>query len=130
MEKHEIKTTSAPDPVGPYSQAIKAGELIFCSGQIALDPKTGKLVTAGIEAETSRVMENLKAVLKATGSSLDRVVKTTIFVRDMADFGRINSVYGSYFNNTVPPARSTVQVAELPKGAGVEIECIALSESL
>lgn len=130
MEKQEIKTSSAPDPVGPYSQAIKAGELIFCSGQIALDPETGELVTADIKAETSRVMENLKAVLEAAGSSLDRVVKTTIFVRDIADFSRINSVYASYFSNTVPPARSTVQVAGLPKGAGIEIECIALSGSL
>ena len=126
MEKQEIKTAKAPDPVGPYSQAIKAGEFIFCSGQIAIDPKTGEFEGSGIEAETTRVMKNLKAVLEASGSSLDRVIKTTIFVQDMSDFARINAVYGSYFNDTLQPARATIQVAGLPKGAAVEIECIAL----
>ena len=128
MEIQEVKTDKAPAPVGPYSQAIKAGEFIFCSGQIALDPETGELVNPDIETETAKVMENLKAVLEAAGSSLDRVVKTTIFVRDMNDFGSINKVYGSFFSTSSPPARATVQIAALPKGAGVEIECIALKK--
>ena len=130
MTKQEIKTRKAPEPVGPYSQAIKAGSFIFCSGQIAIDSSTGESVNKDIETETAFVMENLKAVLEAAGSSLDSVVKTTIFVRDINDFRRINSIYGSYFNNTSPPARATVQAAGLPKGAGVEIECIACVEGL
>ena len=129
MEKRDVKTPKAPEPVGPYSQAVKTGEFVFCSGQIALDPETGELVSGSIEAETTRVMENLKAVLEAAGSSLERVVKATIFVKDMNDFGRINAVYGSFFSGSIPPARATVQVAALPKGANVEIECIALSSS-
>ncbi|MBT4484542.1 MAG: RidA family protein [Candidatus Latescibacteria bacterium] len=127
MEKRDIKTSKAPEPVGPYSQAVKTGDFIFCSGQIALDPKTGELLSDSIEAETTLVMENLKAVLEAAGSSLERVVKTTIFVTDMNDFGSINAVYGSFFGGSIPPARATVQVASLPKGARVEVECIALS---
>ena len=128
MEKQIIQTHKAPDPVGPYSQAIKSGVFIFCSGQIALDPETGDLVNPDIETETAKVMENLKAVLKAAGSSFDMVVKTTIFVRDMNDFERVNNVYISFFSTLSPPARATVQVAALPKGAGVEIECIALKK--
>lgn len=127
MEIQVIKTNKAPVPVGPYSQAIQAGEFIFCSGQIALDPETGELFSGDIETETARVMNNLKAVLEAAGSSFDRVVKTTIFVRDMNDFGRINTVYGSFFNPSSPPARATIQISALPKGANVEIECTALS---
>lgn len=129
MDIQEVKTGKAPAPVGPYSQAIKAGEFIFCSGQIALDPETGELVNPDIETETAKVMENLKAVLEAAGSSLDRVVKTTIFVMDMNDFGLVNKVYSSFFSTSSPPARATVQIAALPKGAGVEIECIALINS-
>ncbi|MFC1693947.1 RidA family protein [Candidatus Latescibacterota bacterium] len=124
MEKKEIRTDQAPSPVGPYSQAVQSGGFIFCSGQVALEPDTGKLMDTDIESETKRVMENLKAVLEAAGSSLDHVVKTSIFLRDINDFGRVNSVYASYFKD-IPPARSTIQAAALPKGAGVEIECIA-----
>jgi len=126
METRRIVTDAAPPPVGPYSQAILAGDLVFCSGQIALDPKTGEIAGSDIEAETTVVMENLKAVLSAAGTGLDRVVKTTIYITDMADFGRVNAVYGSYFPTSSHPARATVQVAALPKGARVEIECIAV----
>lgn len=125
MERATVNTDNAPTPVGPYSQAVVCGGFVFCSGQIALEPGTGALVDRDIESETARVMENLRAVLEAAGSSLERVVKTTIFLRDMGDFTRVNEVYGSYFASN-PPARSTVQVAALPKGARVEIECIAL----
>ena len=127
MDIEEIRTTKAPSPVGPYSQAVKSGGFIFCAGQLALDPGTGVIVDTGIADETACVMDNLKAVLEAAGSSLDRVVKTTIYVRDMNDFARINEVYGSYFTSGIPPARATVQIAALPKGAGVEIDCIALA---
>lgn len=127
MDKKEIRTDRAPSPVGPYSQAVQSGGFIFCSGQIALEPDTGKLIDADIESETKQVMENLKAVLEAAGSSLNHVVKTSIFLRDINDFGRVNSVYASYFKD-IPPARSTVQAAALPKGAGVEIECIAQTQ--
>ena len=125
MEKREVRTTNAPEPVGPYSQAIIAGEFIFCSGQIALKPTTGELINKDIESETAQVMKNLKAVLESAGSSLDMVVKTTIFLRDMNDFVRVNEVYGSCFGE-IPPARATVQAANLPKGANVEIDCIAV----
>jgi len=125
MELATVNTDNAPTPVGPYSQAVVCGGFVFCSGQIALEPGTGALVDRDIESETARVMENLRAVLEAAGSSLERVVKTTIFLRDMGDFARVNEVYGSYFASN-PPARSTVQVVALPKGVRVEIECIAL----
>jgi len=128
MSISEIRTGDAPAPVGPYSQAVLAGDIIFCAGQIPLDPAIGEMVVTNIEAETSRVMDNLAAVLKAAGSSLDNVAKTTIFVTDMNDFSRINTVYGTYFNSGVKPARATVQVAALPKGAHVEIECIAIRQ--
>lgn len=126
MDKKVIKTDRASAPVGPYSQAVKAGNLIFCSGQIAIDPGTGILVDSNIDAETTRVMENLKAVLEAAGSSLNDVIKVTIFLRDMNDFKRVNEVYASYFQEPYP-ARAAVQAACLPKGAGIEIECIALT---
>jgi len=125
MELATVNTDNAPTPVGPYSQAVVCGGFVFCSGQIALEPGTGALVDRDIESETARVMENLRAVLEAARSSLERVVKTTIFLRDMGDFARVNEVYGSYFASN-PPARSTVQVAALPKGVRVEIECISL----
>ena len=128
MNTHEIRTGDAPEPVGPYSQAVCAGDIVFCAGQIPLDPATGELVASDIEAETSRVMDNLSAVLEAAGSSLDRVVKTTIYVTDMNDFARINTVYGTYFSSGAKPARATVQVAALPKGAHVEIDCIAIRQ--
>ena len=125
MDIFEVRTDRAPEPIGPYSQAVVAGEFVFCSGQIALDPSTGNMVTGDIAAETSRVMDNLSAVLQAAGSSLNGVVKTTIFLSDMNDFAAVNAVYGTYFKR-MPPARSTVQVARLPKSARVEIECIAV----
>ena len=125
MEKREVKTDRAPNPVGPYSQAVIAGDFVFCSGQIALNQSTEEIVDIDIESETVQVMENLKAVLESAGSSLDRVVKTTIFLRNMDDFSRVNEVYGRYFGE-IPPSRSTVEVAQLPKGAKVEIDCIAL----
>lgn len=125
MEKREVNTKNAPVPVGPYSQAVIAGDFIFCSGQIALDPRTGKMVDGDIERETRQVMENLGAVLKEADSSLDRVVKTTIFLHDMNDFPRVNEVYAGYFRD-IPPSRATVQAAGLPGGARIEIECIAL----
>ena len=125
MDKLVIKTDAAPEPIGPYSQAIVSGDFVFCSGQIALDPETGSLVANGIEQETRRVMDNLKAVLAESGCTMDNVVKTTIYLSDMNDFPRVNEVYGEYFTD-LPPARGTVQVARLPKDAHVEIECIAV----
>lgn len=126
-EKREIiATTKAPAAVGPYSQAVRVGNLVFSAGQIPLDPATGKMVEGGIEAQTRQVMQNLSAVLKAAGSGLGNIVKTTIFVVDLGDFATINQVYGSYFE-AEPPARSTVQVAALPLGAQVEIEAVAVT---
>jgi len=125
MEKREVRTSNAPEPVGPYSQAVIAGELVFCSGQLALDPETGTLVDKDIESETARVMENLIAVLEAAGSSLEMVVKTTIYLMDMNDFIKVNEVYGNYFK-AIPPARATVQISNLAMGAHVEIDCIAV----
>jgi 2-iminobutanoate/2-iminopropanoate deaminase len=120
-----ISTDAAPKAIGPYSQAISAGNLIFTSGQIPLDPSTQQLVTGDIRAQTERVMENLGAVLQAAGVGFAQVVKATIFVADLADFAVVNEVYGKRFP-TNPPARSTVQVAALPKGARVEIELLAV----
>ena len=121
-----VGTDRAPAAIGPYSQAVKAaGTLLFTSGQIPLDPATGEMVSGDIEAQTQRVLENLKAVLEAGGASLGDVVKTTIFLADMADFATVNAVYADFFP-TDPPARSTVQVAALPKGARVEIEAVAV----
>jgi len=124
MQKETVHTERAPQAIGPYSQAIKLGDLIFSSGQIPLDPATGKLIEGDIAAQTERVMRNLQAVLEAAGSSLDRVVKTTIYLADMGDFVRVNEVYGSFFTSK-PPARSTVAVARLPRDARIEIDVIA-----
>ena len=120
-----ISTDHAPAAVGPYSQAIKVGGFVYTAGQIALVPALGQLVEGGIEAQTQQVMQNLTAVLEAAGAGLEDVVKTTIFVTDMADFAAVNQVYGSFFNSSLP-ARSTVQVSALPLGANVEIEAIAV----
>ena len=125
MDTRIVTTDRAPEPVGPYSQAVITGQFVFCSGQIAIDPSTGELVTENIERETAQVMDNLGAVLEAAGSSFGRAVKTTIYVTDMNNFGRINEVYSSYFGEK-PPARVTVEVSALPKGAHVEIDCVAL----
>jgi 2-iminobutanoate/2-iminopropanoate deaminase len=122
--KTPIATTAAPAAIGPYSQAVRAGEWLFLSGQIGLDPTAGELVSGGVVAETERVLENLGAVLAAAGSSLDQVVRTTIYLVDLADFSRVNELYARFF--TAPfPARATVGVAALPRGARVEIDAIA-----
>lgn len=119
-----IETKNAPEAIGPYSQAKKVGNLIFTSGQIAIDPKTNKLIEGDIEIQTKQVLENLKAVLEAAGSSLDNAVKVTVFLADMNDFGKMNAVYAEYFKNK--PARSTVQAARLPKDVRIEIDAIAV----
>ena len=120
-----IHTDSAPKAIGPYSQAVRAGELLFCSGQIPLDPATMNVVEGDIETQTRRVLQNLSAVLEAAGTSLGWVVKTTVFLQDMGEFARMNAVYGEFFIDN-RPARSTVQVAALPRNAKIEIEAIAL----
>ena len=120
-----VTTTNAPVPVGPYSQAVTAGGFVFCSGQIALDPATSEMIDGDVASETIRVMDNLAAVLAAAGSGLDRVVRTTIYVTDMGDFTTVNEAYGACFTGGAPPARATVEVAALPKGARIEISCIA-----
>lgn len=122
-----ISTQQAPAAVGPYSQAVQIGDLIYSAGQIPLVPETGKMIEGGIEVQTRQVMQNLSAVLEAAGSNLSNVIKTTIFVTDLADFAAINQVYGSFFE-VDPPARSTVQVAALPLGAQVEIEVVAVAK--
>ena len=128
MEKTIIVTDNAPKPIGPYSAGVQVGNLVFTAGQIGLDPASGEVVPGGIEAETHRVFQNLRGVLEAAGASLDQVVKTTVFLRDMADFGKMNSVYTEYFNGNFP-ARTTVQATGLPKGVAVEIEAIAYLSS-
>ena len=125
MTREIIATTAAPAAIGPYSQAVSTGALVFTAGQIGLNPATGKMAE-GVENQARQVMANLAAILAAAGSSLDLVVKTTIFLQDMADFAAVNAIYGAAFSVT-PPARSTVQVAGLPLGALVEIEAIALA---
>jgi endoribonuclease L-PSP, putative len=126
--KKIISTTDAPAAVGPYSQAIRAGNLVFCSGQIPLDPGSGKMVEGDITAQTRRVLQNIAAVLRAEGLSFENIVKTTIFLTDLGDFQTVNELYGSYFKSD-PPARSTVQVPALPKGANVEIEVVAVADT-
>ena len=124
MKRNIISAKNAPTAIGPYSQAVAAGDLIFISGQIPLDPATGRIVEGGIEAQTERVMANLGAVLEAAGLGFENVVKTTIYLADMADFPALNEVYGRSFPKN-PPARATVQVAALPKGARIEIDAVA-----
>jgi len=124
--KERVQTDSAPNAIGPYSQAIKSNGFVFASGQIPLDPATMRIVDGGIREQTERVMNNLRAVLEAAGSSLDRVVKTTVFLADLADFADMNEVYGRFFGEA-PPARSTVQVSRLPRDVRVEIDVIALA---
>jgi len=121
-----IQTDSAPAAIGPYSQAIKTNGLIFASGQIPIDPQSGQFVEGGIREQTKQVLKNLTAVLEAAGSSLSRVVKTTVFLADMQEFGAMNEVYGEFFKEE-PPARATVEAARLPRDARVEIEAIALA---
>jgi len=124
MTKEIISTDKAPGAIGPYSQAIKAGDMIFCSGQIPIDPATGEFVSQDVAEQTKQVLVNLSAVLDAAGSSLGKVVKTTVFLADMGDFVAMNEVYSQFFNEN-KPARATVQAARLPRDARVEIECIA-----
>ncbi|MBE3572581.1 MAG: RidA family protein [Moorella humiferrea] len=123
--KNVIATDDAPAAIGPYSQAIKVGNIILTSGQIPIDPQSGQVVEGGVAVQVTRVIENLQAVLAAAGASLDDVVKTTLYIKDMNDFGTINEVYGRYFTKE-PPARSCVEVARLPKDVLVEIEAVAV----
>ena len=125
--KETLITKKAPAPIGPYSQAIKANGFIFISGQICIDPETGNLRNASIKEEAEQVMKNLGAILEASKSSFDLVVKATIFLHDMNDFSVVNGIYGSYFKNN-PPARETVEVSQLPKGSKVEISFIAIEQ--
>ncbi|WP_299525839.1 RidA family protein [uncultured Lutibacter sp.] len=124
--KKIIKTSNAPAPVGPYNQAVLSGNTLYTSGQIALDPATGKLVTGSIEIETTQVLENMKAVLTEAGMTFENVVKSTIYVKNMNDFAKINTVYGGYFNPETAPARETVEVGNLPLFVNVEISMIAI----
>ena len=126
MDKETVSTDQAPKAIGPYEQAIKVGEFVYASGQIPLDPKTANLVEGDINIQTRRVLENLKAVVEAAGSSLDRVVKATVFLKNIGDFAAMNEVYAEYLG-AAKPARSTVAVADLPRGALVEIDLIALT---
>jgi 2-iminobutanoate/2-iminopropanoate deaminase len=127
--KKIISTNDAPGAIGPYSQAVRSGSFLFCSGQIPLDPKSSQIVSGDIAAQTRRVLDNIVAVLRAEGLTFDSVVKTTIFLTDLGDFQAVNEIYGSYFKQD-PPARSTVQVSALPKGARIEIEVIAAAEDI
>jgi 2-iminobutanoate/2-iminopropanoate deaminase len=126
-EKKAVSTKSAPAAIGPYSQAVRIGDFLYTSGQVGLDPATGALIEGGIETQTTRVLENLRAVLEAAGTDFAHVVKTTVFLKNMGDFAAMNAIYGTYFapEGVVAPARSTVEVARLPKDALVEIEAIA-----
>lgn len=125
MMRQAINTEKAPAAIGPYSQAIRCGDFVFTSGQIPIDPKTGELVTGGIKEQTEQVIKNLEAVLTAAGSSLQKVIKTTVFIKDMNEFALINEVYSGFFSGSLP-ARSTVEVARLPKDVRVEIEALAM----
>jgi len=126
MSKEIIATDRAPAAIGPYSQAVRANGFVFLSGQIPLDPATGQMVDGDIEAQTRRVMQNLEAVLAAAGTSFDKVVRATIYLVDLADFAKVNAIYGERFPNA-PPARATVQVAALPRGSKVEIDLVAIA---
>jgi len=128
-DKQIVQTDKAPGAIGPYSQAVRTEGMVFTAGQIGLDPATMEIVSGGVEAETRQVLNNLKQVLEAADSGLNYVVKTTVFLRDMADFPKMNAVYGEFFSEN-PPARSTVAVATLPKNVAVEIEAIALIASV
>ena len=125
MSKFVVYSENAPEPIGPYSQAIQAGNILFVSGQIAIQRTTGKIITTTVEEETNQVMENLGAVLKAAGMNFSNVVKTSIFLKDMNNFPLVNDIYGRFFTQD-PPARETVEVARLPKDVNVEISCIAV----
>ena len=125
--KEQVRTQDAPQAIGPYSQAVKCAGFLFASGQIALDPKTGSIVSGGIAEQTERVMKNISAVLAGAGTTLDKVIKTTVFLKDMNDFAKMNEVYGRYLSGDgkIAPARSTVEVGRLPKDSLVEVEVVA-----
>jgi 2-iminobutanoate/2-iminopropanoate deaminase len=123
--KKIITTTQAPAPIGPYNQAVQFGKFLYTSGQIPIDPATGTKVEGGIREQTIQVLENLKAVVEAAGTTMEKVIKTTVFLQDMNDFTEFNGIYAEYFGEEDAPARSTVQVAALPIGARIEIECVA-----
>ena len=125
MSKNVIYSAKAPEPIGPYSQAIQAGNMLFISGQVAIEQSSGKIITNNIQDETHQVMKNLKEILTAAGTDFSTVVKCTIFLKDMNNFPKVNEVYGSYFTSQ-PPARETVEVSRLPKDVNVEISCIAV----
>ena len=122
--RQSVSTDGAPEAIGPYSQAIRSGSLLFCSGQVPLDPSTGEIVKEEIEGQTRRCLENLQAVCEAAGASLAEAVRCTVYLTDMGDFARVNEVYGSFFEGADPPARVAIGVAALPKGADVEIDAI------
>ena len=126
MQKKSIKTTEAPEAIGPYSQAIRIGDFLYTSGQISLDPKTMEMITGNIELETEKVLQNIEAILSAEGLNFGHVIKTTVYLTDLSEFTRMTQVYEKFFSNT-KPARACVQVAALPKGAKVEIDAIAHS---
>ncbi len=127
MSKEIVFTEKAPKPIGPYSQAVKVGQWLFVSGQIALDPATGDLIRGGIEEQTTRVFENIKTILEAAGYTLDDIVKVTVYLTDLSDFPKFNEVYSRYFKSN-PPARTTVQVSALPRGAKIEVDVIAYKQ--
>ena len=126
MQKKPVKTTEAPEAIGPYSQAIRIGDFLYTSGQISLDPKTMEMITGNIELETEKVLRNIEAILNADGLNFSHVIKTTVYLTDLSEFTRMNQVYEKFFSNT-KPARACVQVAALPKGAKIEIDAIAHS---
>jgi len=129
QDRRTVSSPNAPAAIGPYSQAIVQGGLVWCSGQVALDPAKGELIAGGIEEQTKQVLKNLGNVLQAAGSSLERVVKTTVYLQRMDDFAKMNAAYGAFFpaEKGAPPARATVEVAKLPRGALVEIDCVAVA---
>ncbi len=126
MQRKAVNTDRAGKPIGPYSQSIAAGNLLFLSGQIPLDPQTGDVVGEGVVDQTHQVLKNMSAILEEAGTDLPHVIKTTVFLQDMADFSEMNKVYAAYFTSEEPPARSTIEVARLPKDVRVEIECVAM----
>ena len=128
MRKKAILTKKAPLPIGPYNQAIQFDNLLFISGQIPLDPENGKLISSGIKEETNKVMTNIQYILEEAKMNFNNVVKTTIFLKDMNDFVKVNTEYAKFFENYIPPARETVQVSQLPKNVNIEISCIAIKD--
>ena len=128
MRKKAILTKKAPLPIGPYNQAIQFDNLLFISGQIPLDPENGKLISSGIKEETNKVMTNIQCILEEAKMNFNNVVKTTIFLKDMNDFVKVNTEYAKFFENYIPPARETVQVSQLPKNVNIEISCIAIKD--